>query len=83
VLGLKASATTTCLVLVFLFVCLVFVCLFGFSPRLGFSGFNPETVALARHPVATGCHCNAPARFLFAFCFVLFFVFFLRLGFSV
>ena len=45
-------------------------------PRLGVSRLNPETVALARHPVATGCHCNAPSRFLF--CFV-----FSRLGFSV
>ena len=48
-------------------------------PRLGVSRLNPETVALARHPMATGCHCNAPSRF---FVFLVFW-FFSRLGFSV
>jgi hypothetical protein len=40
-------------------------------PRLGVSGLNPETDALAHHPVATGCHCKAP---LFV-CVCLFFFF--------
>ena len=41
-------------------------------PRLGVSRLNPETVALARHPMATGCHCNAPSRF---FVFLVFWFF--------
>jgi hypothetical protein len=35
-------------------------------PRLGVSRLNPETVALACHPVVTGCYCNVP-KFIFFF----------------